>query len=192
MKHLVLVAMLASVCSFSVRADEASHRAAVEELMVQTRTETMVQNLRAQLDRDLQQMVDNTVGPAGRDKLNAGQKTAIDKFLQNTKALMGESLAWPRLQETMVKIYTQAFTEDEIRQLTAFYSTPIGIKSVEKMPEITAASMRSVRDQMQAMIPKLQQIGQEFNAEFTQASGKPAAPPAPPGAAPAKKKPASR
>lgn len=34
-------------------------------------------------------------------------------------------------------VYAEAFTEDELSQLAAFYETPVGKKSVEKTPEIT-------------------------------------------------------
>lgn len=41
------------------------------------------------------------------------------------------------LEGEMVKIYMGAFSEDEIRQLAAFYRTPIGQKALSKMPEVT-------------------------------------------------------
>ncbi|HEY2292664.1 MAG TPA: DUF2059 domain-containing protein [Thermoanaerobaculia bacterium] len=40
------------------------------------------------------------------------------------------------LEPEMVKIYMGAFTEDELRQMTAFYRSPVGQKSLAKMPEV--------------------------------------------------------
>jgi hypothetical protein len=40
------------------------------------------------------------------------------------------------LESAVTKLYANSFTEDELRQLAAFYRSPLGQKSLTKMPEI--------------------------------------------------------
>ena len=47
------------------------------------------------------------------------------------------------VMENSYPIYASHFTLDEIRQLTAFYKSPIGAKSIKVMPQVMNESMRS-------------------------------------------------
>jgi uncharacterized protein len=38
--------------------------------------------------------------------------------------------------------YVQAFTEDELKQLTKFYRSPLGQKAADKMPELVNAGSK--------------------------------------------------
>src|SRR5216683_2186984 len=42
----------------------------------------------------------------------------------------------PELKEPLITIYDTNFTAEEIKQLTAFYSSPVGHKMATQMPEI--------------------------------------------------------
>lgn len=185
MKRVLVAALLAASFSLNASADDASMRKAVEELLNQTRTEAMVSRLRSQLDGQLQQMVDSVTGATARESMTSTQKAAVQKFLDRSSAAFGEAMDWAHLKEFMIKTYSESFTESEIRELTAFYRSPIGQKAVDKMPAITEASMRNMRTQMQAIAPKLQAIGREFSEEYKKATPAASAPKATP--APTKK-----
>jgi hypothetical protein len=43
----------------------------------------------------------------------------------------------------MVPLYASTYTVDEIRQLTAFYDSPLGQKMVAKSPELMDRSMQA-------------------------------------------------
>jgi uncharacterized protein len=45
-------------------------------------------------------------------------------------------MSFESILDDLVDIYREAFTEEELKQLTAFYSTPVGKKSIEKTPEL--------------------------------------------------------
>jgi uncharacterized protein len=49
-------------------------------------------------------------------------------------------------------LYARHFTAQELRELLAFYHTPIGIKALRTMPQITAESLKLVM----ARLPQLQ------------------------------------
>jgi uncharacterized protein len=46
------------------------------------------------------------------------------------------------LVRRIIPVYDKHFTQDEIRQLIAFYQTPIGAKFVAELPSLTQESMQ--------------------------------------------------
>ena len=59
------------------------------------------------------------------------------------------------MESEMVKIYMGAFSEAELRELTAFYRSPIGQKALLKMPEV-----------MQQSVQVGMRIGQEHSSDL--------------------------
>lgn len=45
-------------------------------------------------------------------------------------------MTWDNLQGEFARLYADAYSEDELRQLTAFYKTPVGRKTVELGPAL--------------------------------------------------------
>jgi hypothetical protein len=43
-------------------------------------------------------------------------------------------VSWEALRPQLLALYTDTFTESELRELIAFYKTPVGQKSIEVMP----------------------------------------------------------
>jgi hypothetical protein len=57
-------------------------------------------------------------------------------------------------------IYARHFSADELRELLAFYRTPIGAKALRELPQITAEVMALI-------MPRLQQVQQQTMGAFT-------------------------
>ncbi|HEY0015982.1 MAG TPA: DUF2059 domain-containing protein [Longimicrobium sp.] len=81
------------------------------------------------------------------------------------RAFMDEHFRYEDLEPEFVKVYADAFTEQEIRDLAAFYRTPLGQRVVETLPEITAASQRIAMERLQAAMPQLMQAIMEAMEE---------------------------
>lgn len=79
--------------------------------------------------------------------------TAVDAMFDDP-ALMDEMMA-----ET-AKLYARHFTAPELRQIAAFYKTPVGAKMVAAMPQLSADSMqmgqRIVMPRIAAIMQKAQ------------------------------------
>ncbi len=67
---------------------------------------------------------------------NAAQLELTDADFARMAQLIGEEFGkrFPSLVEEMAPIYANNFTNDELRELIAFYDSPIGRKLVEKQP----------------------------------------------------------
>jgi hypothetical protein len=66
------------------------------------------------------------------------------------------------LNESVYTIYDKHFTEAELKDLVAFYSTPTGKKTIEMMPAIFADSMKASQEKL---LPPLLKIVNEVLEE---------------------------
>jgi len=55
---------------------------------------------------------------------------------RSIRELFAKSFTWERMKPEYVWLYASLYTEDEIRQLTAFYESPVGQKSQRIAPEV--------------------------------------------------------
>jgi uncharacterized protein len=73
-------------------------------------------------------------------------------------ALFDERMDVPGgLVERMVGIYDRHFTHNDIKQLLAFYQTPIGRKTVEVLPAVMSESMAVGQAWGQSLAPEIRQ-----------------------------------
>ncbi|HEX5509052.1 MAG TPA: DUF2059 domain-containing protein [Pseudolabrys sp.] len=76
------------------------------------------------------------------------QDPSLGKDLNDVAAQLRTQLA-PRLSEVTNEIallYATNFTEQELKQLLAFYKSPLGVKLVKDQPAIAENSMRFAQD----------------------------------------------
>ncbi|HEX3130528.1 MAG TPA: DUF2059 domain-containing protein [Thermoanaerobaculia bacterium] len=65
----------------------------------------------------------------------ADYKDVMVKWVKNT-------LSWEKMGPRMTDLYMRTFTEAEIRELIAFYKTPVGQKTLEQMPILMQEGMK--------------------------------------------------
>lgn len=81
------------------------------------------------------------VPAAWGQQISRGHRKAAGELLE----LMKESqdlFDWDAIGPQMVELYARTFTEDELRDMVAFYKTPSGRKSLEKMPLLMQEGFR--------------------------------------------------
>ena len=106
----------------------------------------------------------------GNPKFTADQKKAelekVSREMPKFAAAMSEMMNDPAMiQEMMAEmgpLYARHFTVDEIRQLAAFYRSPIGVKMLATMPAVMSESMALGQ---KVMIPRVQKLAQKFQAK---------------------------
>ncbi|MFO0954828.1 MAG: DUF2059 domain-containing protein [Isosphaeraceae bacterium] len=124
-KWLVLGFVVLVSAGPAARGDEKSHRKAAEELL-----------LTMNVDRQLQSSIEQTIEIQAKANPQLAQlKDVMKKFFE-------KHMSWEGLKEDMISIYAGAFSEDELKEITAFYKTPTGKKMVAKMPELMSKGMQ--------------------------------------------------
>lgn len=139
---LVLALSLALLTGVPAAAQHSeSHRAAAIELLEATRiSETLKSSINTMMEVQLR----------GNPQLRAVEgvmRTFLDKYL-----------SWENLKDEYAEIYAGHFTEDELRELTAFYRTPAGQKLASATPALMTEGARLGERVVQEHSAELQQM----------------------------------
>jgi uncharacterized protein len=163
MKFLLsLLAVLALSLPTVLRADPASHRAAAESLL----------NL-MDMEKMMSQSVDQML------QIQIKQNPSLAQYETQMRTFLNKYLSWAGMKDDMLNIYTTEFTEDELKQLTAFYQTPLGKKTVQKMPALMQKGAEISQKRLQEHLPELQAAIQSAGPPAGAASAPAAASPSP-------------
>ena len=134
---LLVVTVIWPLCS---SAETDSHRQAVEKLFelthMQHKIELSVNNV---LALQLQQ------SPELRE-----HEELLTKFLE-------KNIGWTGMKDNLITMYMAAFTEQELNEINAFYSTPGGQKLIQRLPELIQQRDRLAMQRMQENVGELQQ-----------------------------------
>ena len=124
-----------------VLGDEQSHRKAAENLLIVMEVDKSLPQIAAQvLENQLQQ-----------NPQLAPQRDVLQRFLT-------KYLNWASVREDTITAYTHEFTEPELKKLTEFYTTPVGKKANEKMPQLAFIAGQIGLKQAQAHQAELRQM----------------------------------
>ena len=147
MIYSCLLAVSLVLNSGVVVADEQSHRQAAEDLLKATNTEKAIETVMDQLLA-----------------ISIQQNPQLAPYQEVMKKFLSKYLSLASLQEELLTIYTAEFTEEELKQIVAFYQTPVGKKAIEKLPQLTAKAGQLGVARVQANQAELQQmIAEEKN-----------------------------
>lgn len=77
------------------------------------------------------------------------------------REFFAEHFRYEDLEPGFIRMYTDLFTEQELRDLIAFYRTPTGQRMVELTPEITARTQQLTTELMEEAMPALMEMMME-------------------------------
>lgn len=86
-----------------------------------------------------------------------GNSPATIEMAKMVTEFYQEFMPWDTVKPRIVRIYADMYTESELRELTAFYRTPIGQKLIDKTPEIGKAMMQMSQELLLPHMTELQQ-----------------------------------
>jgi hypothetical protein len=135
----ILLSAVALLQPAVARADEASHRKAAESLL-------SLMNMDSVMSQSIDQML----------QMQIKQNPAIAPYEQEMKDFLKKYMSWAGLKDEMVKIYVDEFTESELNELNKFYQTPLGKKTLAKMPVLLAKGAELGQRRVQEHLPELQ------------------------------------
>jgi hypothetical protein len=147
---MILALMLAAAPAAAQPEPTPGEVAAVRELLEASRTR---ENFIRAMELGMEQ--------GGMGELTPAMRQALREF-------MNEHFRYEDLEPDMIRIYTDLYTEEDIRGMTAFYRTPLGERMVATLPELSAATQGVVQQRLQAVMPLLiQRITEVMEEEET-------------------------
>lgn len=101
------------------------------------------------------------------------------------QGFFGKYMSWDALSPDLTKLYVQAFTEDELNRLTAFYDSELGRKVLTTMPDLTRKAIALGQARAQEHAPELQEaLRRRMEEKKQKEQADPNHPATPPPAAP--------
>ena len=151
---------VALVCaSGQVFADAASHAASAETFLKLAHAD----KLGTPVYMQVQQMFAQRFAEAGAP---AEQQALLERYQAQANAELDRVIGWEQLKGDLIAVYTDTFSEEELRQLLAFYQSPVGQKVLQNMPQLTAESARLTQQRLEAAVPKVNQLLSELGSEL--------------------------
>jgi len=158
MKLKILLGLSCLVFSLQAIASPAKPET-IDKLFEVTNSAKLMDGVYAQLDPMYTQMV-------AQMQIPESQKPITEKYMKKYSALMREEMSWDKIKGPIANTYAQVFSEEELKDVIKFYQSPTGKKFVEKMPEMTKASMTMVQELMKSFVPKIQALQKEMQEEI--------------------------
>ena len=154
-----LVVLSLCIAAVSAHADEASHRAKVEEMLRLTKTE---QGLHEQLTN-----LQTRIGELSKQQFNLptptpDQTAAITEYQGKVQQITTQEVGWDQIRPLIVKLYSDSFTDAELDGIISFYKSPAGEALVAKMPEVSGKTTATVQDRIKELQPKLATLTQSY------------------------------
>jgi uncharacterized protein len=161
---LALLLVIASFVPLVARADDASKTAKIHELFKVARIDQLADLTRKQiLSQSKSGMLQKTLGV----NLTAAQQQQLDAFDDRLSAIISTALSWEKLEPEYTKLYADAYTEQQIDDLIAFYKSPTGQVLVEKTPLLMQQANAVSQQHIATVIPQIQQALRDFQGAAT-------------------------
>jgi hypothetical protein len=151
MKSPLYIACALLICS-AARAAVPSNES-LEKLLVVTGSEKMVAAVQGQME---QAMKAGMAQAFKNQKLDAEAQQTAEALGKRITADLQEELSWDKLKPIYLQVYSEAFTQEEIDGLIAFYDSPAGKAYVAKMPVVMQKTMVLMQQRIGPMMQKMQ------------------------------------
>jgi uncharacterized protein len=161
--HLALTLCLTTSAPLGLQADEATHKAAVQELLKVTRADQLLTQSLSPIEAKQQELIAKLT--EGKDPESA--KAITDRVLKACNEVVISKLSWTSMETHYIGIYMQVFTEEEVRGMTAFYQSPLGQKVMDKTPALMAEIMQMTAQKTGDVMPEIEAVSQKAAEEVT-------------------------
>ncbi len=105
-----------------------------------------------------------------RQNASPEQQQDMNAFMDRILAIAHGAVSWQKLEPQYLDLYAQAYTEEEIDGILAFYRSPVGQAMLSKQPDLLTKSQAIAQAQVIAMLPQIRaaaiEFAQQMNAKY--------------------------
>ena len=160
--RFVLLACTLVLAFSSARGDDASKMAKVHEFF---RLAKLDQLSAQAMDQVMTQMNSGAMQQVAGGKLTGDDQKRLDEFSGKVRQLVNRTIGWQALEPEYAKLYADAYTEQQLDDLIAFYKSPTGQVMVEKTPILLKESGAIAQQKMVTLIPEFQKLLKEYSPQ---------------------------
>ncbi|MCE3265204.1 MAG: hypothetical protein K0R43_4283 [Pseudoduganella sp.] len=156
--HGAFAAEVAPASAAAVREllDAMNYRTAWKASMEQI-IKTMPNIMRQQAEAGLR--ADTSLTDAQRKEKQAKLDADLPKMSAVLAGVFNDPALMADMEKEMIALYSRHFTPDELKQIAAYYRTPVGAKSMRLMPQVMAESMAIGQ---RITLPRIQKAMEQF------------------------------
>lgn len=152
--------LLFSINTTTVIASD-NHTQAAFKLLEVTNSQSLTDGMVTEMKQLLSDM------PVGED-LTEQQQKLFDNFRVKMYVLIDSMLSWETLKPEYARIYTDNYTESELKQLISFYDSPIGQKVISSTASINTALANVPQNNLNILMSEMQTAAQAVMQEINQ------------------------
>ncbi|EGR1126331.1 DUF2059 domain-containing protein, partial [Vibrio cholerae] len=114
---------------FHLSAVEATKNEIVKELVVVMDMDSMMDSMRQHIENSMLNV---------QQQLNVteSEKPLFEEYYKNVNKLVLEEVTWEKFEPYMISIYSNHFSEEELKGMIDFYSSDVGQSILKKMPVV--------------------------------------------------------
>lgn len=155
MKKWMLLALL-SFPGMAVASDpQPATEASIRELLLATEADKLLDQVYAQM----MSLYDRAPGAEGgaptADEVQARHRHA------RLSAFLRSEMGWDAMAPALIEVYRKVYTEQEVRDMLAFYRTPTGRSLIRKQPLVMQHSMEAMQVRMKTLEPAIRKLIEE-------------------------------
>ena len=119
----------------------------------------MSQGLRPQMGQMMAQRIETNTSLSAdqKQKIRASMEQPFEGAVADGTKMINDPKVIDDVLDRMVAVYARSFTMDEVRQLVAFYKSPLGQKALAAVP---TASREAMQGMMGNLAPKLNALAE--------------------------------
>ena len=175
MRRFVGMGLCLCALPMLVRADDASKRAKVEEMLTASKVDTITKQMLGNVPERVKQAASRQLYV--QNATTPEQKKITQDYLNQMGTIAQKGASWDAVHPKLVALYMQAYTEPELDGILAFYKTPPGQALIAKTPELSGQTIQVLQGTVNQMEPDFKAATLAFETNMKNAT---------PGAAPAK------
>jgi uncharacterized protein len=124
----------------------------VETLLGLTQAEA---NLNRMFDQLAPAMRAGVLNALKTQALTASQESVVSKFTSTYVKSVKEQYGWAFVKPTIVQIYRETFTDEEVNGQIVFYRSPAGEAAIKKTPIVAQKSALATQSHVNSLTPKI-------------------------------------
>ncbi len=155
----LFAALLLTLISSQAMADAASHAAAAKQLLKLVNADQIAGPWYGQVQQMFTQRFVEAQAPESK-------KAVLESYQAKADATLNKVVGWDKLEPEMVKLYTKGFSEAELKELIAFYKSPLGQKVLKQMPALFSESMKMTQAKLEPVVPQINQLLEQMTKEL--------------------------
>ncbi|NKC12878.1 MAG: DUF2059 domain-containing protein [Gammaproteobacteria bacterium] len=100
------------------------------------------------------------------------RKTIAEHYMDKLAGVLRSEIGWNQVRDDYVALYMNHYAKEELAELAAFYRSPIGLKMVERTPQLLQGSVKITEKYLGRVLPLVSELSLRMSEELKAAREK--------------------